>query len=309
MPLATCGTALTDAHLDLLARHAPLDRVILAFDADPAGRKATLTAGSKLVDRSVAASDIELFTAPAGADPAAILADDGSDRLAAHLADPRHHGTLLDLLVDQKLDRYDTDNQPLRDLPISEHVAYEAARLVADTFRNQITDPAAVTAHIQRHISRFIARTDIDAGQLNRYLLDMLIRHDDLEFELPDLHEHESHNVEHEDEVAATPDHDPGIGLTHCTGRTGRPRSGDPVEPSCSPARDGNDLPLLGHALRRAPGPRSFDRGNVLLITATSRPATSRHGATRNDRIPRYIRDSKPRDRCRQNLIRTPNDR
>ena len=106
--------------------------------------------------------------------------------------------------IDQKLDRYDTDNRPLRDLPISEHAAYQAARLVADTFRNQTTDPAAVTAHIQRHISRIIARTDIDAGQLNHYLLDMLIRHDDLEFELPDLRELESelalHSVEHEDE-------------------------------------------------------------------------------------------------------------
>jgi DNA primase len=216
VPLATCGTALTDAHLDLLARHTPLDRVILGFDGDLAGRKATLTAGRKLVARGVAAPDIELFTAPAGADPAAILADDGPDQLAAHLADPRHHGTLLDLLVDQKLDRYDTDNQPLRDLPISEHAACQAARLVADTFRNQLTDPAAITAHIQRHMSRIVARTGVDAGALNRYLLDMLIRHDDLEFELPgtDLREHESevalHGVELEDEVAATPDHDPG---------------------------------------------------------------------------------------------------
>ena len=95
------------------------------------------------------------------------------------------------------------------------NAAYQAARLVADTFRNQITDPAAVTAHIQRHISRIITRTDIDAGLLNQYLLDMLIRHDDLEFELPDPREHESelalHSVEHEDEDAATPDHDPGI--------------------------------------------------------------------------------------------------
>jgi hypothetical protein len=64
VPLATCGTALTDAHLDLLARHTPLDRVILGFDADPAGRKAALTACRKLVARGVAAPDIELFTAP-----------------------------------------------------------------------------------------------------------------------------------------------------------------------------------------------------------------------------------------------------
>ena len=100
---------------------------------------------------------------------------------------------------------------------IHEHAAYQAAKLVADTFRNQIIDPAAVTAHIQQHMSRIIARTGVDAGALNRYLLDMLIHHDDLGFELPgnDPHEFESDvalpSVEHEDEVAATPHHDPGV--------------------------------------------------------------------------------------------------
>jgi DNA primase catalytic core len=217
VPLATCGTALTDAHLDLLARHAPLDRVILGFDGDLAGRKATLTAGRKLVARGVAAPDIELFAAPAGADPAAILADDGSDRLAAHLADPHHRGTLLDLLIDQLIDRYDTDNQPLRDLPISEHAAYQAARLVAEHFRDQITDPAIMSAHIQRHMTRIVTRTGTPAATLNTYLIDMLIRHDGLEFELPgtDLYEREPElalrSVEHEDEVAATPGQDAGI--------------------------------------------------------------------------------------------------
>jgi DNA primase catalytic core len=214
VPLAPSGVALTGAHLDLIAEHTSLDRVILAFDPDPAGQAATLKAGRMLTDRGVPPSSVEIFTGPAGLDPADLLATQGAAALADALHDPQHRETLLDLLVDQKLDRYDTDNRPLQDLPISEHAAYQAARLVADTFRNQTTDPAAVTAHIQRHMSRIIARTDIDAAALNSYLLDMLIRSDDLQFELPDLREHESelalHNVEHEDEVAATPDHDPG---------------------------------------------------------------------------------------------------
>jgi DNA primase catalytic core len=214
-PLAPSGVSLTAAHLDLLAEPTSLDRLILAFDPDPAGQAAALKAGRTLVDRGVPPSAVEIFTGPPGLDPADLLAVRGAAALTDALHDPQHRETLLDLLVDQKLDRYDTDNRPLRDLPISEHAAYQAARLVADTFRNHITDPAAVTAHIQRHISRIIARTDIDAGQLNSHLLDMLIRSDDLEFELPDLRELESelalHSVEHEDEVAATPDHDPGI--------------------------------------------------------------------------------------------------
>jgi DNA primase len=215
VPLAPSGVALTAAHLDALAEHTSLNRVILAFDPDPAGQAATLNAGRMLIDRGVPPSSVETLTGPPGLDPADLLAAQGAAALANALHDPQHRETLLDLLVDQLIDRYDTANRPLRDLPISEHAAYQAARLVADTFRNQTTDPAAVTAQIQRHMARIIARTDIDAGQLNTYLLDMLIRHDDLAFELPDLHELESelalHSVEHEDEVAATPDHDPGI--------------------------------------------------------------------------------------------------
>jgi DNA primase catalytic core len=215
VPLAPSGVALTAAHLDLLAEHTSLDRVILAFDPDPAGQAATLKAGRTLVDRGVSPSSVEIFTGPPGLDPADLLAVRGAAALTDALHDPQHRETLLDLLVDQLLDRYDTDGRPLRDLPISEHAAYQASRLVAETFRNHITDPAVVTAHIQRHMSRIIARTGVDAAHLNSCLIDMLIRHDDLEFELPDLRELESElalrSVEHEDEVAATPDHDPGI--------------------------------------------------------------------------------------------------
>jgi DNA primase catalytic core len=185
VPLAPSGVALTAAHLDLIAEHTSLDRIILAFDPDPAGQAATLKAGRMLIDRGVPPSSVEIFTGPPGADPADRLATQGAAALADALQDPQHRETLLDLLVDQKLDHYDTDTRPLRDLPISEHAATHAAKLVADTFRNQTTDPAAVTAHIHRHISRIITRTGIDPGQLNQYLLDTLIRHDDLEFELP----------------------------------------------------------------------------------------------------------------------------
>src|SRR5258708_11033954 len=92
VPLATCGTALTDAHLDLLAQHTSLDRVVLGFDADEAGRKATLAAGRKLLGRGIPAPTIGLFTAPAGSDPTEILSTDGPTRLAPTLADDDHHG-------------------------------------------------------------------------------------------------------------------------------------------------------------------------------------------------------------------------
>ena len=179
VPLAPSGVALTAAHLDLLAEHTSLERIILAFDPDPAGRAATLKAGCMLIDRGVSPSSVEIFTGPPGVDPADLLAAQGAAALADALHAPHHRETLFDLLVDQQLDRYDTaDDRPLRDLPISEHAAYEAARLVADTFRDQITAATAVTADIQRHMSHIVDRTGIDAGTLNSYLIDLLIQSD-----------------------------------------------------------------------------------------------------------------------------------
>jgi DNA primase catalytic core len=181
VPLAPSGVALTAAHLDALAEHTSLDRVILAFDPDPAGQAATLKAGRMLIDRGVAPSAIEIFSGPPGADPADLLAAQGATALADALHDPQHRETMLDVLVDQLIDRYDTDARPVSELPIHEHAAYEAARLVADHVRNQITDPASVAAHIQRHMARIVERTGTDAAALNSYLIDMLVPTDEVD--------------------------------------------------------------------------------------------------------------------------------
>ncbi|MEP7178839.1 MAG: toprim domain-containing protein, partial [Pseudonocardiales bacterium] len=173
VPVATCGSALTDAHLDLLAQHTALDHVILGFDADAAGRKASIAAGKKLAARGVATPDVELFTAPAGADPADILANDGAELLAATLTDPQHHATLLELLVDDQLDQYDWSSSgfPLRELPIASHAAHQATRLVADTVRERVTWGPAYAEQIQRQLTRIAERTGIDAAELNNHMI------------------------------------------------------------------------------------------------------------------------------------------
>ena len=185
VPVATCGTALTDAHLDLLAEHTSLDRVILGFDADAAGRKAAMAAGKKLANRGVDACDLELFTAPAGADPAAILADAGPAKLAETLSDPARHATLLDLLVDDRLDQYDwsTNGVPLHELPIASHAAYEVTRLVADAVRDRQTWTSEDTAQIQRQLARIAERTAVPVTELNRYLVDVVFPDEDRDYE------------------------------------------------------------------------------------------------------------------------------
>lgn len=188
VPVATCGTALTEAHLDLLAAHTSLDRVILGFDADPAGRKAALAAGRKLASRGVPAPDVEMFTAPAGSDPADIVASAGAERLAAALADPERHGTLFDLLVDERLDHYDwsTQGTPLRELPIAAHAAYDVTRFVAETVRERVTWPTdgfIDPAQIQRQLAHIADRTGLSLRELNAYMVVVLFP-DDEEFEL-----------------------------------------------------------------------------------------------------------------------------
>jgi len=184
VPLATCGTALTDAHLDLLAQHTSLDRVILGFDSDPAGRKAAITAGTKLAARGVAAPDIDMFTAPAGTDPADLVATEGAAHLADALANPQQQSTLFDLLVDEQLDRFDWSSTgvALRELPVASHAAYEVTRFVAETIRECVTWPAEGyidPVQIQRQLAHIAERTGVSPQDLNSYLVAVVFPDDD----------------------------------------------------------------------------------------------------------------------------------
>ena len=79
--VATCGTALTSAHAQLLKRY--VQRVVLLFDQDAAGKQATFKAMAVLQTAGVPAAVIEL---PSGEDPDSFIqkygAEDFRDRLA-----------------------------------------------------------------------------------------------------------------------------------------------------------------------------------------------------------------------------------
>ncbi|WAX58524.1 relaxase domain-containing protein [Jatrophihabitans cynanchi] len=177
VPIATCGTALTDAHLDLLAEHTDLRTVVLGFDPDEAGRKATLAAGHKLTARGVPAAALTVAAPPADADAAAILERHGALDLAATLADPARRDTLLGVLIDDKLDRYDwsSTGTALRDLPIAEHAAYDATRLLADHLREQMLWGQPDTELMQGQLRHIAVRTGADQQQLNAYLVELVV--------------------------------------------------------------------------------------------------------------------------------------
>ncbi|MFQ5732150.1 MAG: DNA primase [Planctomycetaceae bacterium] len=72
--VATLGTALTELHVRLLKRFAR--KVVLVFDADDAGRGASVRSVAKFLAQEV---DLRILTLPAGADPADFIAEHGAD--------------------------------------------------------------------------------------------------------------------------------------------------------------------------------------------------------------------------------------
>lgn len=94
--VASCGTALTVAHVALLGRVA--STVMVAFDADRPGRQAAVRAYHLLRDT---AEDLSTLPLPPGQDPAGFLHDHGAPALARLLAGQAH--PLADLVIDECL--------------------------------------------------------------------------------------------------------------------------------------------------------------------------------------------------------------
>ncbi|MCK4501391.1 MAG: DNA primase [Desulfuromonadales bacterium] len=93
--VATCGTALTVAHAKLLKRY--IQRVVLLFDQDAAGKKATFKAMTVLQAEGVPAAVIEL---PAGEDPDSFIQGEGAQAFQQRLENARG---AMDLFIDDLL--------------------------------------------------------------------------------------------------------------------------------------------------------------------------------------------------------------
>jgi DNA primase len=80
--VAGLGTALTQQQSELIARYAP--RVILLYDSDPAGLKATFRAGDELLRAGV---EVMVATLPRGEDPDSLVRRGGAPLVRRYLAD------------------------------------------------------------------------------------------------------------------------------------------------------------------------------------------------------------------------------
>ncbi|OEU77090.1 MAG: DNA primase [Desulfuromonadales bacterium C00003093] len=93
--VATCGTALTADHARLLKRY--VQRVLLLFDEDAAGRQATFKAMAALQEEGVPAMVIEL---PSGEDPDSFVQSQGSKAFQQRLDSAR---PVMDLFMEDAL--------------------------------------------------------------------------------------------------------------------------------------------------------------------------------------------------------------
>lgn len=80
--VAPLGTALTESHVRLLARHT--ERVDLVFDGDPAGRAAARKAAALL---AAVPLEVRVVTLPPGEDPDSLIRKEGAERVRARLTD------------------------------------------------------------------------------------------------------------------------------------------------------------------------------------------------------------------------------
>ena len=93
--VATLGTALTKEHLKILRRYA--DKVVLVFDSDAAGQKASERGLDLLLSENV---DIFIASLPEGLDPDDVVIQHGPDKLRECLEKPREiFGFLMDALA------------------------------------------------------------------------------------------------------------------------------------------------------------------------------------------------------------------
>jgi DNA primase len=112
--LAPCGTALTSQQAALIGQAADLDRtgIRVAFDSDPAGRRATLRAHGILLPLTPKLQTVLLD----GKDPAEILQHHGPDALRGILRDRRE--PLSAVLIDDRIESYN----PRLDDPVSTYL-------------------------------------------------------------------------------------------------------------------------------------------------------------------------------------------
>jgi DNA primase len=148
--VATCGTALGDAHLRMLSRFA--QRAILAFDSDEAGARAAERAYQFHQDHPL---ELRVLILPEGLDPADFVRQKGAD--AFHDAVKRSM-PLVRYMLDRSISRHDLSSVEARARAVDDALPLVAGLkdpVVREQYTHYLADAAgvsdtAVTLKLQR---------------------------------------------------------------------------------------------------------------------------------------------------------------
>lgn len=184
--VASCGTALTEDHVKLLARYTPSRKIFLAFDTDAAGTKAT-ERSAELIKEAFGglglikqfdecyvspgddgyACEIRVVAPPEGKDPDEFIREKGA---AAY----REHLSKAPLLLDYRLSKYlkDPDMSPVgkmklvkKILPLIEEIDNP---LIQNEYVKKICDKLDVKEEILTNELRNVKlETPVNSGNLN----------------------------------------------------------------------------------------------------------------------------------------------
>jgi DNA primase len=145
--IATCGTALTPEHAQLIKRYAR--RVLLLFDSDQAGRKATFKSMELLLPVGIEAAVVTLET---GEDPDSFLLKHGREAFEARLAAAR---PVVEVYMDDCLAECAPGSAALA----------QATRRVLDVLK-RVADPLEADLYLQE----LARRTGLQADMLRQQL-------------------------------------------------------------------------------------------------------------------------------------------
>lgn len=147
--IATCGTALTAEHAQLIKRYAR--RVLLLFDSDQAGRKATFKSMELLLPVGI---DAAVVTLDAGEDPDSFLLKQGREAFEARLDAAR---PVVETYMDECLAECAPGSAALA----------QATRRVLEVLK-RVTDPLEADLHVQELARRTGLKVDMLRQQLQQ---------------------------------------------------------------------------------------------------------------------------------------------
>ncbi len=156
--VAPCGTAVTARHVTILGRVTDLraSRVLVAFDADSAGRRAAVRAYHLLC---LFTDNVDAVNFQPGQDPARILAAHGPTALSEMLTG--HTQPLADMVIDSEVGRWD---RWLGHIEGQVNALHAAARLIA----------AMPPSHVARQVARLASRLSLDQELVTEAVTDEL---------------------------------------------------------------------------------------------------------------------------------------